>query len=278
MVPLVALHSGCRGVWCEFKLTQLSSMQNSSLAAIYSVEQKRLPDLGLWLSLWYRAFGDSRRGCRDHKYSLFCLLKQGNLWVTIANDWTSGIHKHGRTQLFCGLVQWTECASRRQEFWNIALTLVLVTEFILGKTASDWWSYWWVVPKRVNNATLMLPNPDGKITNNAKKTRVENDINTQFQRNRDGTYRTWWRVSWRAFSWRVWLSVVRWCRHWQALLRDYINATIGFESLSQAINTPTKSLMRMFSQKGNPQAKNLFAVISNLQTRRGIHLEVRAVK
>ena len=64
----------------------------------------------------------------------------------------------------------------------------------------------------------------------------------------------------------------------KAVLRDYINATIGFESLSEATNTPSKSLMRMFSQTGNPQAKNLFAVISHLQTQGGIHLEVRTVK
>ncbi len=64
----------------------------------------------------------------------------------------------------------------------------------------------------------------------------------------------------------------------KAVLRDYINATIGFENLSEAINTPPKSLMRMFSQRGNPQAKNLFAVISHLQTQSGTHLEVRAVK
>ncbi len=64
----------------------------------------------------------------------------------------------------------------------------------------------------------------------------------------------------------------------KAVLRDYINATIGFEHLSEVTNTPPKSLMRMFSQKGNPQARNLFAVISHLQTQSGIHLEVRAVK
>ncbi|MDP3875572.1 MAG: transcriptional regulator [Methylobacter sp.] len=64
----------------------------------------------------------------------------------------------------------------------------------------------------------------------------------------------------------------------KAVLRDYINATIGFENLSEATNTPPKSLMRMFSQRGNPQAKNLFAVLSHLQTQSGIHLEVRAVK
>lgn len=64
----------------------------------------------------------------------------------------------------------------------------------------------------------------------------------------------------------------------KAVLRDYINATIGFENLSAVTNTPSKSLMRMFSQKGNPQAKNLFAVISHLQAQSGIHLEVRAMK
>jgi hypothetical protein len=64
----------------------------------------------------------------------------------------------------------------------------------------------------------------------------------------------------------------------KAVLRDYINATIGFENLGEVTKTPSKSLMRMFSQKGNPQARNLFAVISHLQTQSGIHLEVRAVK
>jgi DNA-binding phage protein len=64
----------------------------------------------------------------------------------------------------------------------------------------------------------------------------------------------------------------------KAVLRDYINATIGFESLSEATNTPPKSLMRMFSKTGNPQAKNLFSIIAHLQAQSGIHLEVRAVK
>jgi len=64
----------------------------------------------------------------------------------------------------------------------------------------------------------------------------------------------------------------------KAILRDYINATIGFEQLSEVTNTPPKSLMRMFSQKGNPQARNLFAVISQLQTQSGVHFEVRAVR
>jgi len=62
----------------------------------------------------------------------------------------------------------------------------------------------------------------------------------------------------------------------KAVLRDYINSTIGFEQLSNVFGKSSKSLMRMFGPKGNPQANNLFAVISYLQEREGIHLEVKA--
>ncbi len=51
----------------------------------------------------------------------------------------------------------------------------------------------------------------------------------------------------------------------KAVLRDYINATIGFERLARETGTPAKSLMRMFGPKGNPRASNLFAIISRLQ-------------
>ena len=40
----------------------------------------------------------------------------------------------------------------------------------------------------------------------------------------------------------------------KAVLRDYINATIGFERLARETGTPAKSLMRMFGPKGNPRA------------------------
>ena len=36
----------------------------------------------------------------------------------------------------------------------------------------------------------------------------------------------------------------------KAVLRDYINATVGFEKLSKVTGTPSKSLMRMFGPKG----------------------------
>ncbi len=62
----------------------------------------------------------------------------------------------------------------------------------------------------------------------------------------------------------------------KAVLRDYINATVGFEKLARATGTPSKSLMRMFGPRGNPRASNLFAVIRQLQKVSGIRLGVAA--
>jgi DNA-binding phage protein len=58
------------------------------------------------------------------------------------------------------------------------------------------------------------------------------------------------------------------------LARDYINATLGFEALGEQVRIPPKSLMRMFSESGNPQARNLFAVLEVLQREAGIRLQV----
>jgi DNA-binding phage protein len=60
------------------------------------------------------------------------------------------------------------------------------------------------------------------------------------------------------------------------LLRDYINATVGFEDLAQATRKSPKSLMRMLSARGNPRAENLFNVIAHLQKSEGIKLGVQA--
>ena len=62
----------------------------------------------------------------------------------------------------------------------------------------------------------------------------------------------------------------------KAVLRDYINATIGFEALAVATGINTKSLMRMLGPSGNPHAANLFAVLEHLQKAEGIALELRA--
>ena len=64
----------------------------------------------------------------------------------------------------------------------------------------------------------------------------------------------------------------------KVVLRDYINAAIGFEELGSLTNKPPKSLMRMFGPDGNPHARNLFEVISRIQQHEGVQLEVNAVR
>jgi DNA-binding phage protein len=63
----------------------------------------------------------------------------------------------------------------------------------------------------------------------------------------------------------------------RAALRSWINATTGFEKLGTTLGRSPKSLMRMFGPSGNPTAENLLAVISLLQAKTGVRLQVRAV-
>ena len=60
----------------------------------------------------------------------------------------------------------------------------------------------------------------------------------------------------------------------KAVLRDYINATVGFEALAAAVGTQPKSLMRMFSPRGNPTTRNLMSVIAHLQRMSGVSLQI----
>jgi DNA-binding phage protein len=60
----------------------------------------------------------------------------------------------------------------------------------------------------------------------------------------------------------------------KSLLRKYINGTIGFVKLGEKLGRSPKTLMRMFSAKGNPQAKNLFEIVAYLQKAEGTVLEV----
>ncbi|MDH4412252.1 MAG: transcriptional regulator [Rhizobium sp.] len=62
----------------------------------------------------------------------------------------------------------------------------------------------------------------------------------------------------------------------RALLRDYINATIGFIELGQKSGLPPKSLMRMFGPSGNPRADSLFAILRLLQDETGVQIAVKA--
>ena len=63
----------------------------------------------------------------------------------------------------------------------------------------------------------------------------------------------------------------------KALLRDYINATIGFETLAEVLDKDSKSIHRMLGPKGNPRADNLFAIIKVLQDMDEVRLQVKAV-
>src|SRR5665213_1102245 len=64
----------------------------------------------------------------------------------------------------------------------------------------------------------------------------------------------------------------------KAIIRDYINATIGFDNLATVTGTPSKSLMRMFGPSGNPNARNLLTVIGQLQKSSGLSINVGATR
>lgn len=60
------------------------------------------------------------------------------------------------------------------------------------------------------------------------------------------------------------------------ILRDFINATIGFPALAEATEIHVKTLHQMFGPKGNPTAAKLFSIIACLQEQEGVKLRVVA--
>ena len=61
------------------------------------------------------------------------------------------------------------------------------------------------------------------------------------------------------------------------VLRDYINATIGFNELAELTKRSPKSLMRMLGPSGNPHARNLFEIVSCLQKEAGVHFQLKVL-
>jgi len=57
------------------------------------------------------------------------------------------------------------------------------------------------------------------------------------------------------------------------ILRDLVNATVGFEALAEEIHKPAKSLHRMLSRSGNPTMSNISAVFAAIK--RALKVEVR---
>lgn len=60
----------------------------------------------------------------------------------------------------------------------------------------------------------------------------------------------------------------------KSVLRDYVNATIGFQALEEQTDIPVKSLMRMLGPKGSPSAANLSSILTVLQKTEGVHFEL----
>ena len=59
-----------------------------------------------------------------------------------------------------------------------------------------------------------------------------------------------------------------------AVLRDYVNAMIGFQSLEKRTQIPDKSLMRMLGPKGSPSAANLSSILTALQKVEGVQFKL----
>ena len=49
------------------------------------------------------------------------------------------------------------------------------------------------------------------------------------------------------------------------ILRDLVNATVGFETLAKNVHKSSKSLHRMLSRSGNPTMDNLSAILVALK-------------
>ncbi|MBF0548793.1 MAG: transcriptional regulator [Candidatus Riflebacteria bacterium] len=56
------------------------------------------------------------------------------------------------------------------------------------------------------------------------------------------------------------------------ILRDLINATVGFEQLAKEVRKPSKSLHRMLSSSGNPNMENLSAIFATIK--KALHVRI----
>jgi DNA-binding phage protein len=62
------------------------------------------------------------------------------------------------------------------------------------------------------------------------------------------------------------------------ILRDLVNATVGFEALAAETAKPSKSLHRMLSKKGNPSMDNLAAIFDAVRKRLGVNLQAQTIE
>src|SRR5574340_594774 len=57
------------------------------------------------------------------------------------------------------------------------------------------------------------------------------------------------------------------------ILRDLVNATVGFEKLADEVHKPSKSIHRMLSASGNPTMENLSAILAAIK--KSLKVEIR---
>lgn len=60
----------------------------------------------------------------------------------------------------------------------------------------------------------------------------------------------------------------------KAVLRDYVNATVGFPALEKRTKIPAKSLMRMLGPSGSPSVANLSSILGALKKSEGVEFEL----
>jgi DNA-binding phage protein len=61
------------------------------------------------------------------------------------------------------------------------------------------------------------------------------------------------------------------------ILRELVNATIGFEELAIKASIPSKSIHRMLSAKGNPTMDNLATMFNVIRKSLNVDIQVKTV-
>ena len=62
------------------------------------------------------------------------------------------------------------------------------------------------------------------------------------------------------------------------ILRDLVNATLGFEQLAEITEKPSKSLHRMLSPRGNPSVDNLAAIFGAVRQWLKVAFDVHTIE
>src|SRR5206468_1070256 len=128
--------------------------------------------------------------------------------------------------------------------------------------------------KSARTATLRLPRSAGRTTRSAGRRRSEVPLTREFKETVQARLRADRKYRKELLKEGVECLLAGDLDTGKAILRDYINATIGFEELSRRTKRPAKSLMRMLGPSGNPQARNLLEVIQHLQKEEGLQFEL----